>query len=86
MDPNDSVSQVGNNSKSFWNLPAPIRSLTLAAAKIITDYTLFQNPLPDGDETLSLIEDAWTQAQGELGNSLVRLKPADTYVCLIYHE
>lgn len=61
-------------------MPAPVRLIAQAAAKIITHYTLFQNPLPNGDETIRLLENAWTQAQDELETRGERLRPAETWV------
>ena len=55
-------------------LPIRVQAIAEAAADIIIDYTLFDNSLPNSHATLSLIERAWLQAQGELQLYFLRVK------------
>ncbi len=67
-------------TRSVSALPIKVRAIAEAAADVIIDYTLFENPLPNSHATLSLIERAWSQAQGELQLYSPRVKLAETWV------
>lgn len=85
IDPSDSVSQtessfVGGSNRSILSVPSQLRDITELAGEIIMDYTLFQDPLPDAQETLRLIDSAWRQAQNDLKKVGHMVKTAENWV------
>ena len=64
-------------------MPPHIRKVTELAGNIIEDYILFDNPLPNAEETAVIVNDAWKQAQIELQIGIAKLEAAEQHVCLL---
>ena len=55
---------TGTRSISMFS--GEVRAIAGLAGDIITEYTLFENPLPNSQATLILLDNAWNEAQSRL--------------------
>src|SRR5258705_9438615 len=67
-------------SRSKNILEGKTRAIAEAAGDLIADYTLFENPLPDSQATLRLLDQSWSQAQVDLGMYGQRTREAESFV------
>ena len=66
-------------SRSKNILEGKLRPIAEAAGDLIADYTLFENPLPDSQASLRLLDQSWSQAQVDLGMYTQRTREAESF-------
>ena len=69
---------TGTRSISMFS--GEVRAIARLAGDIITEYTLFENLLPNGQATLILLDNAWNEAQSRLNIFAPRSRQAESWV------